>query len=176
MARHFLLDYLARDARNTLLASVVALGAGAALILLPQGAEPSAVGLRAAGGVSVAAALFGFYLGRHVLRPEREPSLQALSRYGPVADVLREIQEQSDQGPVTEFGRIRLLRDWITGCGVGVTVVRLDELVGVEARQTRERNWELVLSTSDGRVEVLHCPHEFAAQALLPLLRLRTRL
>lgn len=169
MRHNFILRYLQRDSLATLLLSTVFLAVG-----LWGWVSTIEVSLRAAASVSLVSGLFGLYLGRHVLLPRLEPSVRGLSRYGPLDDVLAQLQREYENPETTRFGRIYLMRNWLVACGVGVTVVHLDELVGVHHEQCGRGNWRLLLYTDDGRCETVACGSHFVAIALMPLLCLRS--
>lgn len=137
--------------------------------------------LRFAGAVSIPIGLLAIGIGRGAASdPLSHHSVQDLARYGPVPEVLETLQRESESG--TRFGRLCLSANWLTACGVGITVVRLDDLAGVELGETKillsgiipaGSNWRLIVYTLDGRCLEFNCRNHFIATALLPLLALR---
>lgn len=170
MSDNFLLQSVQRDSRNTLLLGLVLLGLG-----LWGWANTQEVPLRCSAVASIISGTFALYLGRHTLRPENEPSLRGLRRFGPVDEVLAEIQQELQAQPSpTWFGKTLLLPNWLVCCGVGVTVVRLDDLAAMHYQQNSIQNWELLLYTFDGRCELIPCRNHTLALGLVALLGTRS--
>lgn len=106
------MEQLAQERARALLIASGAAAAFAAFVgvaFVRQGTLPSGV-------VSLALAA---WCGRKAMAalerlhaPLRDPGLQALARFGPLADVVTQVNVQAAAGDATRVGRFRLYRDW----------------------------------------------------------------
>lgn len=176
MPANYLLNHIRRDG----LASV-------AFLLLFGGlggyaqwalAGPDNASLRFAGLSAVAISALGLAISSGpCLQPRNHHSILELKRYGQLDEVLADLHQDGESA--SRYGRLRLGRRWLTACGVGITVVRRDEIASLELAQTEVRssglrvgtNWRLVVTTQDGRRLDFNCPNRETAlivQAQLP--------
>ena len=173
MQRNYLLDHIRQDGRNALIFCVLFAGAG----LYPwfgMAQTPENGSLRFAGASAVAISVLGLAIAcGPVLNPKSHHTIQELLRYGPIDQVLRELQQDFTQA--TEYSRLALGPVWLTARGVGITVVRRDEIAGVQIGETKlpdgaGSNWRLIVTTRDGRVLDFNCRNREIADILRPQL------
>lgn len=180
-SKNYLLQHLRQDGGQVVVfgISFLLLGLIPWLVMVPH--QPSYDSLRFAAAVAMPIGLLAIGIGRGAsCDPLSHHTVQDLARYGPVSEVLETLQRESETG--TRFGRLCLSSNWLTACGVGITVVRLDDLAGVELGETRilvsgvipaGSNWRLIVYTLDGRCLEFNCRNHFVATTLVALLLLR---
>jgi hypothetical protein len=171
MGRNYLLDHIRRDGLATVVFCLLFGGLG--LVSQWALAGDGNAALRFAGLSAAGISLLGLAIaGPAAFNPSAHHSLKALTGYGPLAEVLAELQD--DGVTAARYGRLRLGRNWLTACGVGFTVVRRDEIAGVDLAATEVcsggvrvgSNWRLVVTTRDGRVVDFNCPNQETARLL----------
>ncbi|MBS2036326.1 hypothetical protein JST97_15155 [bacterium] len=171
MAANYLLKHIRRDGMATVLFCLMFGCVG----MLAQWALPGPdnASLRFAGLAATGMSALGLAVAAGpVLHPRRHSTIRELERYGPLEQVLAELQQDGLQA--TRHGRLRLGSRWLTGCGVGVTVVRRDEIAGLQLAETEIRsngvklgsNWRLVVTTRDGRELDFNCRNRETALLL----------
>lgn len=174
--RNYLLDHIRQDARNALLFCLCFAAAGLyPWLAMPR--TPKNASLRFAGVAAVVISLLGLAIASEPARkPKAHHTVQELKRYGPLDQVLEGLQADFTQA--TQFSRLALGPQWLTARGVGVTVVRRDEISAVQAVETKQHsgaaavsNWRLVVTTRDGRVVDFNCRNREIAESLLERLQ-----
>lgn len=171
MPANYLLNHIRRDG----LASVAfcLLFGGLGIYAQWTFSGPDNASLRFAGLTAAAISALGLAIvSGPCLRPRAHHTILELKRYGPVDEVLAELHK--DGQSAIRYGRLRLGPAWLTACGVGVTVVRRDEIAGLELAQTEVHssgvkvasNWRLVVTTKDGRCLDFNCPSRETAALL----------
>ena len=175
--RNYLLDYLRQDGRNAMLFCVLFAAAGLYPWFAMEQSRDNAA-LRFAGATAVVMSLLGLSIASPMLlNPQAHHSVQDLQRYGPIGQVLQELQ--ADFALSTRYGRLALGPRWLTARGVGITVVRRDEIAHAELGETKGNvngvpagsNWRLIVTTRDGRILEFNCRNREIADTLLPLIR-----
>ena len=174
--RNYLLDHIRQDGRNTLIFCFCFAAAG----LLPWVAlaqTPENAALRFAGATAVVMAVLGLSIAAGpALNPKAQRTSQELQRYGPVDLVLEQLQ--ADFREATVYNRLSLGPEWLTARGVGVTVLRREEIIAVDLGETQVHsngvavgsNWCLNVKTREGRTVEFPCRNrEIALQVLAQL-------
>lgn len=171
--RNYLLDHIRQDGRSTLFFCICFAAAGL-YPWLGMTHTPENGSLRFAGATALAISLLGVAIASQpALHPKSHHTVQELKRYGEVDEVLEKLQADSRQAKY--YGRLTLGPEWLTARGVGITVVRRDEIAEVQLAETRVTsggapvgsNWRLVVTTRDGRVREFPCRNRDIADALL---------
>lgn len=175
MERNYLLEHIRKDGLATVVFCLLFGGLG---LWAQWGlAGPENASIRFAGLTAVGVSLLGLAsFSGPAFRPQSHFSVAELARYGPIAEVLAELQQ--DGLSASRYGRLRLGPSWLTSCGVGITVVRRDEIAGVELGETEvlsggirvRSNWRLVVTTRDQRVLDFSCRDQETARLLKSLL------
>lgn len=174
MRNNYLLTYVQRDGIHVILFSVAMVCAG----ILPF-AFSQDIALHATGGVAFLCAAIGFSLGISSLKPLEERSVRALKRYGPVPDVLEELQREHLRPDTIRIGRATLGQTWLTYRGIGIAVFRRDEIRSVRLQETEQRHnglrvqstWQVLVTRSDGETQAVHAPGRPQAEQLISLLQ-----
>jgi hypothetical protein len=174
--RNYLLDHIRQDGRNTLIFCLCFAAAGLLPWLAMERTSENAA-LRFAGATAVVMAVLGTSIAAGpALNPKAHHTIQDLQRYGPIDQVLDELQ--ADFHKATNYSRLSLGPEWLTARGVGVTVLRREEITRVELGETQVRsngvgvgsNWRLDVTTRDGRTVEFPCRNqEIALQVLAQL-------
>ncbi|MBN9415656.1 hypothetical protein ABS71_19465 [bacterium SCN 62-11] len=175
--RNYLLDYLRQDGRNALIFCLLFAAAGLYPWLGMEQSRDNAA-LRFAGATAAVMSLLGLGIASPMLlNPKAHHTVQDLKRYGPVDQVLQELQ--ADFTRATRYSRLALGPLWLTARGVGITVVRREEITAAELAETRLHmngasagsNWRLVVTTRDGRVLDFPCRNRQIADTVLALIQ-----
>lgn len=174
MKTNYLIAHVRRDCLQVFLFGLAALLVGCLPFLYSD-----YVPLKAAGGFSIVFGLLAVNWGRHALRPMEEPSVVRLARYGRIPEVLESIQRERDGA--LQVGKVCLSSTWLTACGIGIQVVRVDEIAAVALQETVNRvngmpagsTWQLILTLRDGTTVTVHTPHRVGATLLQTSLLLR---
>ncbi len=168
--RNYLLDHIRQDGRNALLFCALFAAAG----LYPwfgMAQTPENASLRFSGVSAVLISLVGLAIAAGpALNPKSHHTVQDLQRYGSIDQVLKELQE--DFAQATQYSRLALGPVWLSARGVGITVVRRDEIAGVQLGETKlpngmDSNWRLIVTTRDGRVLDFNCRNREIADIVL---------
>lgn len=175
--RNYLLAYIRQDGRNALIFCLLFAAAG----LYPWfGMEQSRdnAALRFAGASAVVMSLIGLCIASPMLlNPKAHHTVQDLLRYGPLDEVLEDLQ--TDFAQSTQYGRLALGPRWLTARGVGISVVRRADIASAELGETKLNvngapagsNWRLVITTQDGRIVDFACRNREIADTVLALIR-----